>query len=141
MQSDTSAKYIFRNTLRHKNYVTSPHLSSSYPLAYKVLIHVLIYVLHLVRSLAAILACAHVVHPSCSRSCSVVRLHVVLGRPTRLLPSGCRDIAVVHFLLQLLNLWICPIHLHFLSIMIVLMFLVFVLLWSFCWKFCLAILL
>ena len=98
---------------------TSPHLSSSCRLAHKVPIHLLQFC----RSLAAVLACAHVVHPSWFLSCSVVLLHVVFGRPTFLLPSGCHVRAVVHILLLLLKRRTCPIHFHFLDITMVLMFL------------------
>lgn len=88
---------------------TSPHLSSSCPLAHKAPIHCL----HLCLSLATVLADAQLFQPSFVRSCSVVLLHVVLGRPTFLLPSGCHVKAVVHIrVLSILSTW--PIHPHFL---------------------------
>lgn len=56
--------------------------------------------------LAAILADTQLLQHSCDLSCSVVFIHVVLGRPT--FCSGYNVNTVVYFLST------CPIHIHFL---------------------------
>ena len=84
--------------------ITSPHLSSSCPVAHKALIQLL----HLSRSFATFLACPHVNHPSLSRSTSTVLLQVVLGRPLDLLPSGVHVLRAVLQWLPWSIHWSCP---------------------------------
>ena len=65
--------------------------------------------------LAIGLAVFHHVHPNSFLSLSAVRLHVIFGRPTFLLPSGAHVRAVMQWQLSsILSTW--PIHFHLLPL-------------------------
>jgi len=69
---------------------------------------------HPSRSAADAAAAPHEYHPSWFLSFSMVLLHVSLGWPRLLLPSGAHVSAVVEMLPGLV-LKTCPIHLHLLT--------------------------
>ena len=88
-----------------------PHLSSSSPVAHKAAR----FSLQCTLSLAIGLAAFHDVHPNSFLSLSTVRLRVVFGRPTFLLPSGAHVRAVMQWQLSsILSTW--PIHFHLLPL-------------------------
>ena len=91
--------------------LTSPHLSSSGPVAHKAKVHLL----QLALSAATRLASFQLFHPSMRLSFSIVDHHVVFGQPTFLLPSGVQVNAVSHLLFLSIRR-ICPIHFHLLNL-------------------------
>ena len=88
---------------------TSPHLSSSGPLAQKAEAHLL------ALSAATRLASLQQFHPSTRLSFSTVHRHIVFGQPTFLLPSGVQVNAVSHLLFLSIRR-ICPTHFHRLNL-------------------------
>ena len=90
---------------------TSPHLSSSGPVAHKAEMHLL----QLALSAATHLASFQLFHPSMRRSFSIVDRHVIFGRTTILILSGVQVYAVSH-LLFLSIIRICPTHFHLLNL-------------------------
>ena len=93
------------------NFLTSPHLSSSSPVAHKAEVHLL----QLALSAATRLASFQLLHPSMRLSFSIVDRHIVFGRPTFLLPSGVQINAVSHLLFLSIRS-ICPTHFHLLDL-------------------------
>ena len=91
--------------------ITSPHLSSSGPVAHKAEVHLL----QLALSAATRLASFQLFHPSMRLSFSIVDRHVVFGRPTFLLLSGVQVNAVSHLLFLSIRR-ICPTHFHLLNL-------------------------
>ena len=92
------------------SHLTSPHLSSSGQVAHKAAVLSLQFALSLATSFASFHDC----HPKSFLSFSTVRLQVVFGRPTLLLPSGFHVIAVMQCLLSSIRRT-CPIHFHLLA--------------------------
>ena len=99
------------SNLEHQHMFTSPHLSSSGPVAHKAEVNLL----HLVLSAATRLASFQLFHPSIRLSFSIVDRHVVFGRPTFLLPSGVHFSAVSQLLFFSIRR-ICPTHFHLLNL-------------------------
>ena len=89
---------------------TSPHLSSSGPVAHTAEVHLL----RLALSAATRLASFQQFHPSTCLSYSTVDRHVVFGRPTFLLPSSIQVNTVSHLLFLSIRR-ICPNHFIFLT--------------------------
>ena len=92
--TQTQSSEMLNQTERDKFNNTSPHLSSSGPVAHKAEVNLL----HLVLSAATRLASFQLFHPSIRLSFSIVDRHVVFGRPTFLLPSGVQFSAVSQLL-------------------------------------------
>ena len=105
----------------HTIWVTSPHLSSSGPVAHKSEVHLL----QLALSAATRLASFQQFHPSTCLSFSTVDHHVVFGRPTFPLPSGVQVNAVSHVLFLSIRR-ICPTHYHLLNVTLMLIVFIFV---------------
>ena len=102
---------MYTRTLLIYSINTSPHLSSSGPVAHKAKVHLL----QLALSAATRLASFQLFHPSMRLSFSIVDRHVVFGRPTFLLPSSIQVNAVSHLLFLSIRR-ICPTLFHLLNL-------------------------
>ena len=92
-------------------YISSPHVSSSGPVAHKAEVHLL----QLALSAATRLASFQLFHPNMCLSFSIVDRHVVFGRPTFFLPSVVQASAVSHLLFLSIRS-ICPTHFRLLNL-------------------------